>query len=284
LTTCDQLQQRQKVVHRADPFLVDENDRILQHDLHPFRIGDEVRRQIAAIELHAFDDVERGVHAPGFFDGDDPVLAYLLHGFGDEPSNRLVVVRRDGSHLGDHRPGHGLGHRPELRRHRLDRLVDPALDRHGAGPGGDVLRAFSIDRLRQHRRRRGAVSGHVGRLARHFLHHLRAHVLERVLQLDLLRDRDAVLGDGGGPELPVEDHVSPSRSECDLDGVRQAVHSAQNPLPRRIPVHNLFCHSCVSFSLNLFRERSSAQPAYEATAANRASQCCPLALVGMSFR
>ena len=133
--------------------------------------------------------------------------------------------------LGDHRPGHRLGHLLELPRDRVDGLVDAALDSHGVGASGDVLRAFAIDGLRQHRRRRRAVSGDVRRLARHFLHHLRAHVLERILQLDVLRHRDAVLGDGGRPELVVEDHVPPAWSECDLDRVGQAVHPAKNPLP-----------------------------------------------------
>ena len=81
----DQLQHRQEVLHRADPLLVDQDDRILQHDLHPFGIGHEIRRQIAAVELHALDDLERGVHALGFLDGDDAVLADLVHRLGDDP-------------------------------------------------------------------------------------------------------------------------------------------------------------------------------------------------------
>src|SRR5216110_3328199 len=48
------------------------------------------------------------------------------------------------------------------------------------------------------------VAGDVGGLGRDFLAHLRAHVLEFVLQLDLLRDRHAVLGDGRGAERALE--------------------------------------------------------------------------------
>src|SRR2546426_803238 len=51
------------------------------------------------------------------------------------------------------------------------------------------------DRLRQHRSGGGAVPGDIGGLGRHFLHHLGAHVLDRVFELDLLRDGDPVLGD-----------------------------------------------------------------------------------------
>ena len=116
--TRDQLQQRQQILHRADPLFVDQDDRILQHHFHPFGVGDEVRRQVAAVELHPFDDVERRVHALGFFNGDDAVLAHPLHRLGDDPSDRLVVVRGDRSDLGDHRPAHRLGHPLELRRDR----------------------------------------------------------------------------------------------------------------------------------------------------------------------
>ena len=59
----DQLQHRQEVLHRADLLLVDENDRILEHHFHALGIGHEIRRQVAAVELHALDDLERGLDA-----------------------------------------------------------------------------------------------------------------------------------------------------------------------------------------------------------------------------
>src|SRR5437899_3070247 len=86
-------------------------------------------------------------------------------------------------------------------------MGDAAFDRHRVGAGGDVLRAFAIDRLGQYRGRRGAVAGDVRRLARHFLDHLRAHVLERIPQVDFLCDGDAVLGDRGRAEFLVENDV-----------------------------------------------------------------------------
>jgi hypothetical protein len=55
---------------------------------------------------------------------------------------------------------------------------------------------------------RGAVAGEIGRLRRDFLHHLCAHVLDRIRKLDLLGDGDAVLGDGRCTELLVDDDVS----------------------------------------------------------------------------
>jgi hypothetical protein len=86
-------------------------------------------------------------------------------------------------------------------------LLDAALHFHRVGASHHVARAFAINRLREHCRRGRAVAGRVRGLARDLAHHLRAHVLERILQVDLLGHRHTVLGDGGGAELLVEDDV-----------------------------------------------------------------------------
>jgi hypothetical protein len=138
-----------------------------------------------------------GLGALGLFDRDDALLADLLHrlamslpmvlsplalmvptwaiSFGSLVGLRelLQVLDDDG----------------------LDALVDAALDLHRVVTGGDELRALAEDRLGEHGGRRGAVAGHVARLRRDLAHHLGAHVLELVLELDLLGDGDAVLGD-----------------------------------------------------------------------------------------
>ena len=125
----------------------------------------------------------------------------------------------------------------------FDGLLDAALQLHRVRAGDDVLRALAEDRLGEHGRGRGAVTGDVGGLARDFADHLRAHVLERVLELDLLGDRHAVLGDGGGAELLVEDDVAALGAERHLDRVGELVDAAQDGLARLLAVDNLFCHS-----------------------------------------
>src|SRR5690606_17619335 len=92
----------------------------------------------------------------------------------------------------------------------------------------DELAALAEDRLRQHGRRRGAVAGHVARLRRDLAHHLRAHVLELVLELDLLGDRHTVLGDGGRAEALLDHDVATARPQGDLHRVGERVDAAQN--------------------------------------------------------
>ena len=106
---------------------------------------------------------------------------------------------------------------------RVGRLLDAALDQHRVGAGGDVAQALGHHRLGQHGRGGGAVAGDVVGLGRGLLEHLGAHVLERVLELDLLGDRHAVVGDRRRAPLLVDGDVAAARAERDLDGVGQGV-------------------------------------------------------------
>ena len=71
------LQHRHQVLVAGDLLLVDQDVRVFQLALHLLRVGDEVRRQIAAIELHALDELVVGLQGLAFLDGDDAVLADL---------------------------------------------------------------------------------------------------------------------------------------------------------------------------------------------------------------
>src|SRR2546425_8281540 len=57
--------------------------RSLQHRLHLLRIGDEVGREVTAIELHPVHRLERGLEALRLLDRDHAVLSDLLHRVGD---------------------------------------------------------------------------------------------------------------------------------------------------------------------------------------------------------
>ncbi len=97
----DLLQHREQVLHRGDLLVVDEDVGVLEHGFHLLRIGDEVGREVAAVELHALDRLQRGLEALGLLDRDHAVLADLLHRLGDQVADLRVVVRGDGADLGD---------------------------------------------------------------------------------------------------------------------------------------------------------------------------------------
>ena len=77
-------------------------------------------------------------------------------------------------------PADGTEMRLELLDDGLDGLVDAALELHRVGAGGDVLEALAEDRLGEHGGGGGAVAGDVGGLGGDLLHHLGAHVLDRI--------------------------------------------------------------------------------------------------------
>src|SRR4029077_14432938 len=85
----DLLEQREQVLPGADFLFVDQDAHILEDALHALGIGDEVGREVAAVDVHAVHDFQRGLHGAGLFHGDDAVLADLLHVFGDDAADLL---------------------------------------------------------------------------------------------------------------------------------------------------------------------------------------------------
>src|SRR5467141_2625096 len=194
-------QKRKQLVQAGELLLVDQDVGIVHFKAHLVGVGDEVGRDVAAVELHAFDDLEFGLERLGFFNRDDALIADLLHGIGEELADFRVAVGRNGADLGDFLVrGDLLGVLDEVGDHSVHSQVDTALQIHRVHAGGDCLGAFTDDGGGQHGRGGGAVAGSVGRLGGHFAHHLGAPVLELVLKLDFLGDGDAVLGDAGCAE------------------------------------------------------------------------------------
>ena len=87
-------------------------------------IGDHVRGDVAPVELHALDELELGLEALRLLDGDDAVLADLLHRVGDHLAD-LGVAGGDRGDLGDLL---ALGDGMRLLADRLDDRLDAELD------------------------------------------------------------------------------------------------------------------------------------------------------------
>src|SRR5579863_4475125 len=223
------LEQREQLVERGELLLVDEDVGIVHLNAHLVGVGDEVGRDVAAVELHAFDDIEFGFQRLGFLDRDHALVADLLHGVGEELADLGVAVGRNGADLGDFLVRSDLlGVLLEVRNHGFDREVDTALQIHRVHAGGNGLGAFTNDRSGKNRCGGGAVAGRVGRLGGDFAHHLGAHVLELVVKLDFLGDGDTVLGDARRAERLVEHDIAALGAERHLHGVSENVHAAQH--------------------------------------------------------
>ena len=222
---------RKQFIQLRELLFIDEDVGIFHFNAHLVGVGDEVGRDVAAVELHAFDDLEFGLERLGFLNRDDALVADLLHGVGEELADLGVAIGRDGADLGDFLVrGDLLGVLDEVGDDGFHRQVDTALQIHRVHAGGNRLGAFADDRSRENGCGGGAVAGSIGRLGGDFAHHLGAHVLELVLKLDFLGDGDAVLGDAGRAERLVEHDVAALGAERHLDRIVENVDAAQHPV------------------------------------------------------
>jgi hypothetical protein len=224
-------EQGQHVLERADLLFEDEDVGVVHLDFHAVGIGHEVGAQVTTIELHAFNHFEGGLQSLGFLDGDDAFLANLLHRFGNDVTDLAVAIGRDGADLGN--LCLALGGLAEVLQLVADDdhgLVDATLQLHWVVASSDELAAFAEDRLGEHSGCGGAVTGVVGSLRSDFLHHLRAHVLELVVEFDLLGNGHAVLGDGGGAKALLDHHIAALGTEGDLNGIGEGVDATQHLL------------------------------------------------------
>ncbi len=96
----DPLEHRYEVVDGADLRVGDQDVRVVEHRFLALRVGDEVRRQVALVELHALGELELQAEGVGLLDGDHAVLADPVDGVGDDLADRRVGGG-DGGDLGD---------------------------------------------------------------------------------------------------------------------------------------------------------------------------------------
>ena len=208
----DGFKERNQVFGVADLLFVNEDVRVFQFDSDRFRVGDEVRRQEAAIELHALHDHDLGLGRPAFLDRDDAVAgAHQLHRLGQFLADLGIVIGGDGSHLGDFLlvlVVDLLGQLVQLLDDPFHALLDAARQGHRISACSDGLDAFAVDVLGEDGGRGRAVARHVAGLAGRLLDQLGAHVLVGILKLDLLGHRDAVLGDVRASPALVEHGVA----------------------------------------------------------------------------
>src|SRR5262245_5653944 len=210
----DLLEERDDLRDGADLVLVDEDQRVVEDGLHAVGVGDEVRRQVAAVELHALDDVHLGVERLALLHRDDAVLADLLERVRDDLADLTVAVGGDRRDLRDlllvlHR----LAELLEVRDDLLRGVEHAALQFDRVGAGDDVAQALLVEGRGEHGRGRGAVARDVGGLARDLADQARAHVLVGVGELDLLGHRHAVLRHRRRAPALVEHRVAAAGAE-----------------------------------------------------------------------
>jgi len=90
------------------------------------------------------------------------------------------------------------------------------------------------------------IAGDVRRLGCNLAQHLRTHVLELVLELNLLGDGHAVLGDAWRTIRFLEHNVAAFRAKRHLDGIGQDIGTAQHALAGVLGELDVFCCHCLA--------------------------------------
>ena len=194
---------------------MDQDVAVFEFDGHFVLIGDELRGEETAIELHTFDDFDGRFVAASFFDGDDTVLADLDERFGQDITDGRIVVPCDGGYLFDFflaLPIDGGGHFADLLVDHFDGFGDSPREGHRVGAGGDHFEPFAEDRFGQYRCGGRSVTGDIVGLAGGFFDQLGAEVLERIIQFDFFGDRYAVFGDPGGTPTFIQNRIAATGS------------------------------------------------------------------------
>ena len=228
-----------------------QDEHVFQLDSHFVRVGDEVRRQVAAVELHAFDDFNFGLKTFVFFDSDHAFVANALHGVSNKAADLRFAIGRDCADLGDFvrildRTRGGFD-----RSHNLGGgHVDAALQIHRVHAGGDGFHAFANDGLGQNGGGGGAVTGFVVGAGSDFLHHLRAHVFELVSQFDFLGNRHTVFGDARCAKGLVDHDIAAFGAQGHFDSIGQNVDATQHAVAGIGVKTYVFSSHCANSRLN----------------------------------
>jgi len=245
----DLLQQRDHVLDVGDLLIGQQDVGVGEVGFHLLHVGGHVGADVAALVLHALDDVHVQAEGLGILDGDGAVLAHGVHGLGNLGADH-GVAGGDGADVGDllgggNRGGVGL----DGLDHGVGRLLDAAADAQGVGAGGDVAQALGNDHVGQQGGGGGAVAGDVVGLNSGLADELGAHVLDRILQLDFLGDGDAVVGDQRSAEGLLKGDVATLGAERDLDGVCQLVDACGKSAAGISLELDILSHSKASFRM-----------------------------------
>ncbi|EOC41948.1 hypothetical protein NM2001068_2139 [Neisseria meningitidis 2001068] len=235
-------QNRQQVADVADFFVKQQYKRIVQSSDLFFSIVDEVRGQVAAVELHTFNHVQLVFQRFAVFNGNHAFFADFFHRFGDNRADLFVRVGGNRADLGDFFGSIArFGDVFQLVNQSGDGFVDTAFQVGRIHTCGNIFHAFGNDGLCQYGGGSRTVARHVVGFGRNFFHHLRAHIFKLVFQFDFFGDGYAVFGDVRAAESAVNHYVAAFGTQGYAHGVCQNVHAVYHFLADFIAELYVFC-------------------------------------------
>src|SRR5246127_1142225 len=95
----DLFKKRKNIFQAGDLLLMDQDVSVLEDRFHMLRVGHEIRRQVAFIELHTLYHFEGGFDPFCLFHRDGTVLANFVHRVGNNLADRYIPVGGNGCNL-----------------------------------------------------------------------------------------------------------------------------------------------------------------------------------------
>ena len=143
-----------------------------------------MRRQKTSVELHPFDNLNIGLAAAALFNRDHPVFTDFEKCFGEDLTDRRVIIARDCGDLLDFFSilvVNLLRLLTNLGRNCLTGRCDSARECHRICTRRNHLQTLAINRFGENGRGRGSVPGYIGGLAGDLTDELGTHVLVGIL-------------------------------------------------------------------------------------------------------
>ncbi|KAK1251115.1 hypothetical protein MKX07_005670 [Trichoderma sp. CBMAI-0711] len=181
------------VLDGRDLLLGEQDQGVLKLNLGGLGVGDEVGGDVSAVESHTLGHLELVLQRLALLDGDDTLLADLLHGVGNQLADVVVAVGTDSGDLRNLLAGGDVaGVLLQVVDDGVDGSLDASAQVHGVAAGGNVLDGLGEDGAGQDGGTGGSVTGSLVGLGGDILDQLGAQVLELVLEGDGLGDGDTV--------------------------------------------------------------------------------------------
>ena len=155
---------------------------MIQFHFHFLRVGHEVRGEVASVKLHSFYSLHFGFCTFCFFNSDDTVFAYFVHGIGNHFTDFLVIVCRNSCYLSNFFRGRDwLGVGLQFSNHSRYCLVDASFQVHWVCTCSYVFDPYVENRLSQNGCCSSSITRLISSFGSYFFYKLGSHVFDRLL-------------------------------------------------------------------------------------------------------
>ena len=233
---------RNKFLERGDFFLNKKNGAVFDDCDHLVGVGYHIRRKVAAVKFHTFNNFDIGVCGFGVFNGDDTVGGNSFHCVCNEFAE-FGIAAGDGCNscniLGT---GNSFCVIENSGSCNVNCFLDAAFYKHGVCACGYVFHTFANKSLCKDGCGGGTVACCVVGFFRNFFNDLCTHILERIRKRNFFCDGNTVVANHRSSEFFIENNVASFRTKGNFYSIGELVNTCLKGTSCVVAVKHLFCH------------------------------------------